>query len=45
MSQRPPLVPRMAEHSVSIFAEMSTLALEVGAINLGQGYPRHRRSG
>ena len=29
----------MAEHSVSIFAEMSTLALEVGAINLGQGYP------
>ena len=37
--RRPPLVPRMAEHSVSIFAEMSTLALEVGAINLGQGYP------
>ena len=40
MSDRPPfLVPRMAEHSSSIFAEMSTLAFEVGAINLGQGFP------
>lgn len=29
----------MAEHTTSIFAEMSTLALEVGAINLGQGFP------
>ncbi len=29
----------MVEHSVSIFAEMSTLAAEVGAINLGQGFP------
>ena len=29
----------MEEHSVSIFAEMSTLALEVDAINLGQGFP------
>jgi N-succinyldiaminopimelate aminotransferase len=29
----------MAEHSTSIFAEMSTLAAEVGAINLGQGFP------
>jgi len=29
----------MAEHSVSIFAEMSLLAVEVGAINLGQGFP------
>ncbi len=37
--QRPPLVPRMAEHSVSIFVEMSMLAAEVGAINLGQGFP------
>ncbi len=35
----PPLVPRMREHTTSIFAEMSTLALEVGAINLGQGFP------
>lgn len=40
MSRRDPwLVPRMAEHSVSIFAEMSTLAIETGAINLGQGFP------
>lgn len=29
----------MAEHSASIFGEMSTLAREVGAINLGQGFP------
>lgn len=34
-----PLVPRMAEHSTSIFAEMSLLAAEVGAVNLGQGFP------
>ena len=33
------LVPRMDEHSVSIFAKMSTLALRTGAINLGQGFP------
>lgn len=40
MSRRvPPLVPRMAEHATSIFAEMSTLAATVGAINLGQGFP------
>ena len=40
MSRRePPLVPRMAEHTTSVFAEMSTLAAEVGAINLGQGFP------
>lgn len=32
-------MPRMAEHTTSIFAEMSTLALEVGAVNLGQGFP------
>lgn len=37
--RKPVLVPRMAEHAVSIFAEMSTLAVEVGAINLGQGFP------
>lgn len=36
---RSPLVPRMTEHAVSIFAEMSSLAAEVGAINLGQGFP------
>ena len=29
----------MREHTTSIFAEMSTLAVEVGAINLGQGFP------
>jgi len=29
----------MHEHSTSIFAEMSSLAVEVGAINLGQGFP------
>lgn len=33
------LAPRMAEHATSIFAEMSTLAVQVGAINLGQGFP------
>ena len=34
-----PLVPRMVEHSTSIFGEMSVLATKVGAINLGQGFP------
>ncbi len=29
----------MAEHSSSIFGEMSTLAVQLGAINLGQGFP------
>jgi N-succinyldiaminopimelate aminotransferase len=29
----------MAEHATSVFAEMSTLAAQVGAINLGQGFP------
>jgi len=29
----------MAEHTASIFGEMSTLATQVGAINLGQGFP------
>lgn len=33
------LVPRMREHAVSIFGEMSALAARVGAINLGQGFP------
>ena len=33
------LVPRMREHGVSVFAEMSALATRVGAINLGQGFP------
>ncbi|MDP1876618.1 MAG: pyridoxal phosphate-dependent aminotransferase [Actinomycetota bacterium] len=34
-----PLVPRMAEHATSVFGEMSALAAQVGAINLGQGFP------
>jgi N-succinyldiaminopimelate aminotransferase len=29
----------MAEHTTSIFGEMSALARQVGAINLGQGFP------
>ena len=29
----------MAEHTTSVFGEMSTLAQRVGAINLGQGFP------
>ena len=33
------LVARMQGHRLSIFAEMSTLAVETGAINLGQGFP------
>lgn len=40
MSRRqPPLVPRMVENVYSIFGEMSALAVQVGAINLGQGFP------
>ncbi len=35
----PHLVARMQGHRLSIFAEMSTLAVETGAINLGQGFP------
>lgn len=33
------LVPRMRPHAVSIFAEMSKLAVETNSINLGQGFP------
>jgi N-succinyldiaminopimelate aminotransferase len=29
----------MVEHTTSVFAEMSVLAVEVGAVNLGQGFP------
>lgn len=32
-------MPRMEPYRASIFAEMSALALQVGAINLGQGFP------
>ncbi|CCH76269.1 Aminotransferase ybdL [Nostocoides japonicum T1-X7] len=39
MSARPPANPRLAEFGTTIFAEMSALALEHDAINLGQGFP------
>lgn len=32
-------MPRMEPYRASIFAEMSALALQVGAVNLGQGFP------
>ena len=35
----PHLVARMQGHRLSIFGEMSALAVETGAINLGQGFP------
>ena len=34
-----PLVERMRAFGTTIFAEMSALAVETGAINLGQGFP------
>lgn len=37
--QPPYLTPRLAEHTTTIFAEMSALAVRTGAINLGQGFP------
>jgi N-succinyldiaminopimelate aminotransferase len=37
--RRPPLSPKLAGLGTTIFAEMSALALETGAINLGQGFP------
>lgn len=37
--RNPPLVPRMIQHSTSIFGEMSKLALDLNAVNLGQGFP------
>lgn len=33
------LVPRMRGHATTIFGEMSALAAELGAVNLGQGFP------
>ena len=35
----PPLVPRMRAHAASVFGEMSMLAAQTGAVNLGQGFP------
>ncbi len=40
----PYLVERLQPFGTTIFAEMSALAVETGAINLGQGFPGHRRS-
>src|SRR5436189_2721334 len=37
--RRPPLSPKLAGLGTTIFAEMSSLAVETGAINLGQGFP------
>ena len=34
-----PLVPHLTEHATTIFGDMSRRAAEVGAINLGQGFP------
>ena len=34
-----PLVARMRDFGTTIFAEMSALAAETGAVNLGQGFP------
>ena len=39
MSSSGPLVDRMSGFGTTIFAEMSALAAETGAINLGQGFP------
>ena len=33
------LVPRLVEHAPSIFGEMSRRATQLGAVNLGQGFP------
>ena len=39
MSHRPPQNRRLSRFGTSIFSEMTRLALEHGAVNLGQGYP------
>ena len=36
---RPPLASRLSAFGTSVFAEMTTLARQHGAVNLGQGYP------
>jgi N-succinyldiaminopimelate aminotransferase len=36
---RPPVASRLAVFGTSVFAEMTTLARQHGAVNLGQGYP------
>ena len=37
--RKPYLVDRLQEFGITIFAEMSALAVRTGAINLGQGFP------
>jgi N-succinyldiaminopimelate aminotransferase len=37
--RRPPLTPRLSGFGTSVFAEMTALARQHGAVNLGQGYP------
>lgn len=39
MTDRPALTRKLAPFGTTIFAEMSALAAETGAINLGQGFP------
>ena len=39
LMRRPPLTSRLAGFGTSVFAEMTALAREHGAVNLGQGYP------
>lgn len=39
MSAREPLTTKLEGFGTTIFAEMSALAVETGAINLGQGFP------
>ena len=39
LSSATPLVERMRGFGTTIFAEMSALATQTGAINLGQGFP------
>ena len=36
---RPVLVPRLQPFTSTIFAEMTALAVQTGAVNLGQGFP------
>src|SRR5512134_2877954 len=37
--RQPPLTSRLAGFGTSVFAEMTALARQHGAVNLGQGYP------
>ncbi|PWJ25849.1 succinyldiaminopimelate aminotransferase [Branchiibius hedensis] len=38
-NRRPPIAPTLAVFGSTIFGEMSALAAQVGAVNLGQGFP------